>query len=127
MRKIFIVAFFFSLLVTLTGCGGSKPDLTKSTVQPSVQTQQDQKAQPSQQPEVKASSTPAPQTSTSPSVKSTPPAQTQKQEITVFVTRTGSKYHRAGCRYLAKSQIPMSLSAAKSSGYGPCSVCGPPR
>jgi micrococcal nuclease len=47
-------------------------------------------------------------------------------EITVYVTRTGSKYHRAGCRYLAKSCIPMSLKEAKTR-YGPCSVCNPPR
>ncbi len=33
--------------------------------------------------------------------------------VTVYVTRTGSKYHRAGCRYLRKSCIPMSLEDAK--------------
>ncbi|ACA59236.1 copper amine oxidase domain protein [Candidatus Desulforudis audaxviator MP104C] len=53
--------------------------------------------------------------------------QIQKQDVTVYVTRTGSKYHRGGCRYLSKSQIPMSLSNAKASGYTACSVCGPPR
>lgn len=50
-----------------------------------------------------------------------------KKEITVYVTRTGKKYHRDGCRYLAKSKIPMSLSDAKAAGYEPCSVCNPPR
>jgi micrococcal nuclease len=44
---------------------------------------------------------------------------------TVYVTRTGEKYHRAGCRYLARSQIPMSLPDA-AARYGPCSVCRPP-
>ena len=44
---------------------------------------------------------------------------------TVYVTRTGSKYHRAGCRYLSSSMIPMKLSAA-CLRYAPCSVCGPP-
>jgi competence protein ComEC len=48
------------------------------------------------------------------------------KEVTVYVTRTGSKYHRASCRYLAKSCIPMSLQEAKTK-YGPCSVCNPPR
>lgn len=47
--------------------------------------------------------------------------------ITVYVTKTGEKYHRAGCRYLSKSCIPMSLADAKAAGYGPCSVCGPPK
>lgn len=48
-----------------------------------------------------------------------------EQAITVYVTNTGSKYHRAGCRSLKKSQIPMSLEDAKASGYQPCGVCGP--
>lgn len=44
---------------------------------------------------------------------------------TVYVTKSGTKYHRAGCRYLAKSAIPMSLGDAMAS-HGPCSVCVPP-
>jgi len=48
------------------------------------------------------------------------------QGVTVYVTRTGAKYHRAGCRYLSKSMIPMPLEEAKKR-YGPCSVCNPPR
>lgn len=43
----------------------------------------------------------------------------------VYVTRTGSKYHRAGCRHLGKSQIPLKLSKA-SKRYNPCSICRPP-
>lgn len=48
------------------------------------------------------------------------------QNVTVYITKTGSKYHRDGCRYLSKSQIPIPLSQAKLS-YSPCSVCNPPR
>jgi len=44
---------------------------------------------------------------------------------TVYVTKTGSKYHRSGCRYLSRSQIPISLEDAIRK-YGACSVCGPP-
>ncbi len=44
---------------------------------------------------------------------------------TVYITRTGSKYHRAGCRYLRQSCIPVKLSVAISQGYEPCSVCDP--
>lgn len=43
---------------------------------------------------------------------------------TVYVTKTGSKYHRAGCHYL-KSCIPISLKEA-AQRYSPCSVCNPP-
>jgi micrococcal nuclease len=48
------------------------------------------------------------------------------KEITVYITRTGQKYHRAGCRYLAKSKIAISLADAKGK-YEPCQVCNPPR
>ncbi len=42
---------------------------------------------------------------------------------TVYVTNTGGKYHRYGCRYLHSSCIPISLANAQNSGYGACSVC----
>lgn len=45
---------------------------------------------------------------------------------TVYITNTGAKYHSGWCRYLSKSKIPISLSEAMASGYGPCSVCNPP-
>jgi len=47
-------------------------------------------------------------------------------EVTVYITRTGKKYHRSGCRYLRKSCIPTSLTEAKRQGYTPCKVCKPP-
>lgn len=47
-------------------------------------------------------------------------------DITVYITRTGKKYHRAGCRYLRRNMIPMKLSEARKR-YSPCSVCMPPR
>jgi hypothetical protein len=53
-------------------------------------------------------------------------AEAQPATITVHATRTGAKYHRAGCRYLAKSQIPMPLDQAKQR-YGPCKICNPPQ
>lgn len=33
----------------------------------------------------------------------------------------------SGCRYLSKSQIPITLERAVSSGLTPCSVCKPPK
>ena len=47
------------------------------------------------------------------------------EESAVYVTRTGKKYHRAGCRYLSRSMIPISLEDAQAE-YDPCSVCNPP-
>lgn len=49
-----------------------------------------------------------------------------QQTITVYGTRTGSKYHRAGCSYL-KSSISMTLEEATRKGLTPCSRCNPPR
>jgi hypothetical protein len=53
-------------------------------------------------------------------------AQQDPQTQTVYITRTGKKYHRDGCRYLAASKIPISLKDAKTKGYTACKVCHPP-
>jgi hypothetical protein len=52
--------------------------------------------------------------------------QPKPEETIVYVTKTGSKYHRANCRFLSKSKIPMTLKEAKKK-FGPCSVCKPPQ
>lgn len=44
----------------------------------------------------------------------------------VYVTRTGTRYHAAGCRHLSQSQIEVTLDEARRS-FEPCSVCRPPR
>lgn len=54
-----------------------------------------------------------------------PAAAGDAKSVMVYVTRTGEKYHRAGCRCLARSQIPMALADAVKR-YGSCSVCRPP-
>ena len=56
------------------------------------------------------------------------PADTTKIEkttdSTVYITKSGKKYHRAGCIYLGKSAIPIKLSDAKKY-YQPCKRCKP--
>jgi hypothetical protein len=42
---------------------------------------------------------------------------TQTQEQTVFITKTGKKYHRGSCRYLSRSKIPVALKDAKANGF----------
>jgi hypothetical protein len=54
------------------------------------------------------------------------PVKADPEEVTVYVTRTGQKYHRAGCQYLSRSMIPMTLADAQAEGYEPCKVCHPP-
>jgi len=40
---------------------------------------------------------------------------------TVYITRTGKKYHRSSCSSLSKSKIPISLEDACKRGFEPCS------
>jgi hypothetical protein len=53
-------------------------------------------------------------------------AQQDPKALTVYVTRTGKKYHRDGCRYVAASKSAISLKDAKAKGYTACKVCRPP-
>ena len=43
----------------------------------------------------------------------------------VYVTRTGTKYHRESCSSLRSSKIEMPLAEA-AARYGPCANCRPP-
>lgn len=43
---------------------------------------------------------------------------------TVYVTKAGKKYHRAGCRSLKKKGIPIDLNQVRQSKT-PCRVCNP--
>ncbi len=47
-------------------------------------------------------------------------------EIVVYVTKSGKKYHREDCYHLRKSSRPMTLREAVTKGYEPCSHCKPP-
>lgn len=44
---------------------------------------------------------------------------------TVYVTKTGSKYHKENCRYLHSSKIETTVSKAKADGLSACKVCKP--
>ena len=57
--------------------------------------------------------------------KSNKTSSSSENSYTVYITATGSKYHRNGCRYLSRSQISISKSDAISQGYDACSVCNP--
>ena len=49
------------------------------------------------------------------------------EEVYVYRTRTGDKYHVAGCKYLKNSAIRLTLSEALARGLEPCSYCHPPK
>jgi hypothetical protein len=43
----------------------------------------------------------------------------------VFVSLTGTKYHREDCRFVTKSKVPTTLQRVLGK-YTACGVCGPP-
>jgi methylphosphotriester-DNA--protein-cysteine methyltransferase len=44
---------------------------------------------------------------------------------TVYITKSGSKYHTSSCSYLSSSKISIDLSEAKSRGFTACSRSKP--
>jgi hypothetical protein len=46
-----------------------------------------------------------------------------KNEDVVYVTKSGTKYHKDGCPYLKSSKIMISLEQAVMEGRQPCSGC----
>ena len=47
------------------------------------------------------------------------------QAQTVYITKTGAKYHKETCSYLKYSKIAISLKDAQDQGYTACKVCKP--
>lgn len=70
-------------------------------------------------------STTIPPSTTSTTVRPTTTATTGASPV-VYITSTGTKYHRDGCRYLANSKLAITLVQANAQGYTPCGVCRPP-
>ena len=48
-----------------------------------------------------------------------------KQEETVYITNSGKKFHRDGCRYLSHPKIAIKRRDAIAQGYEPGKVCRP--
>ena len=57
-----------------------------------------------------------------PASQNTEPVQTS---VTVYITKTGTKYHTATCSYLKNSKISISKDSAIAQGYTACSRCKP--
>lgn len=142
-RKMKIAGIFIALLLAISGCSKNAVPTTSPV---KVDTPKQSQTQVQDTTDIKATApspavvapavivTPAPTPVVAPSpapaappiVTPAPAPKQTPQAVTVYVTKTGKKYHRDGCRYLSQSRIPISLSDAKS-GYGPCSVCNPPQ
>lgn len=51
------------------------------------------------------------------------PSVAEPQKDIVYITDTGSKYHRSGCRHLQDSKIEIGKDTAIAQGYEPCKTC----
>ena len=94
------------------------------TPEPSVQTTQT----PAQKPEKTTKATAKPKATKKATAKpkvTKKPQNNADSSATVYITDTGKKYHRAGCRSLVKSKHAISHANAKARGYSPCRVCKP--
>lgn len=47
------------------------------------------------------------------------------QSQTVYITKSGERYHDSRCGSLARSKSEIDLSKAKELGYTPCKNCNP--
>lgn len=101
----------------------SKPDVTVNKI-----------AQSRTQTQTTAVSTTAEKPTTTKPAKATRPStepETEEEEednensSTVYITDTGSKYHRSGCSSLSKSKKAISVNEAKRKGYEACKRCKP--
>ncbi len=70
---------------------------------------------------------PSAQAPSKPRGRVTEPKSGAKSNPIVYITKTGSKYHRAECPHLRHGAIPIRLSEAKARGLEPCSHCQPPQ
>ena len=52
------------------------------------------------------------------------PTASDKQDCTVYVTKSGARYHKAGCSSLHGGGTPTTRSAARAKGLTPCKHCG---
>ena len=122
LGKIFLSCLLVFLLLfplTLTACTTTNKDVEDGSSTTIEDTTETDEAQPADE-----YSTEEDNTQDNQSVEDDTTQETSSK--TVYVTRTGEKYHSDGCQYLSKSKIETTLSDAKADGYTACSKCGPP-
>ena len=144
MKKIICLAFAFLLL--LSGCTDHKQAQNikvytpepAATASPSVEMPAEEPTatvipsseEPTETPSAEPTQTakPAAETKKPAAVSSSTPkpkldASSVENSATVYITKSGKKYHRDGCSSLAKSKISTTKSKAVAQGYTPCAKC----
>ena len=146
MKNVIVKSLILSLMLLFLFCSGcddtstfgnfsstTKPSPTsRATYKPWTAATEEVTLPPTSSPSPSATPSPTPSPTLKPvtaaPTKKPTPATTQAPEaVVVYITDSGEKYHRAGCRYLKDSQQEISLASAISRGYTPCGVCKPPK
>jgi hypothetical protein len=127
VRSAIVVGMAILLVtVSLTGCGKSTTTTTAQKQQPTSTLQQPTfKAQPAMQQQPRQPIQQPTQVNPTQQWQQYPTTQRPTQMDIVYITQFGKRYHRAGCRCLQQSSIPISRSDAIARGYAPCEVCRP--
>lgn len=53
------------------------------------------------------------------------PSTSNTNDSTVYITKSGKKYHKLGCRFLGENATAINIEEAKQKGYQPCKICFP--
>ena len=129
-KSVFIV----TLVIVLLFCSGCKSDYeddtnyytkavtTESAVETTIETTTETTTEITT--EITTTTTTEATTTTTTEITTTTIKANIDNSSIVYVTDSGTKYHKAGCGYL-KSSNKISLSEAKAQGYTPCSRCFP--
>ena len=117
------------LALLFASCGGGGDDTRPApTPTPTVAVTEEPQATPAPTatPTPEPTPTPTPAPTAAPATAPAPaPAAAEPQTETVYVTNSGTKYHRAGCSHLKSSKIEMDKDAAIAAGYTACKSCKP--
>lgn len=97
----------------------------EAVITPDPEPEPEPEPEPAPEPEPEPEPTPAPQPTPEPAPAPGPePVQDSRPEDdVVYITPSGSKYHRQGCRTV-DDYTEIARSDAIASGYVPCKVCG---
>lgn len=138
MKKLIACVVALFLIFALFGCGGAEDKFDDAEVPVEQVTNEASEPPVVEAVEPEASSEQvaqkAPKTSVVEAVESeapserveqkasTPVSQPDKAEV-VYITDTGTKYHKGSCRWLKNSKIEILKEEAKAKGYEACGTC----
>nr|DAP79765.1 MAG TPA: Protein of unknown function (DUF4236) [Caudoviricetes sp.] len=111
------------LALLFASCGGGSDAAPAPTPTPTVAVTET--PAPTSTPEPTPEPTPTPTPAPTAAAPAPAPAAAEPQTETVYVTNSGTKYHRAGCSHLKSSKIEMDKDAAIAAGYTACKSCKP--